>query len=192
MIAQCDAGEITHHAFPVVDQPEDPRGRRLRAIITLEDLKLAIAELQGESHFHEDSTPEVRTKSPHDAAPNHKRKRRGGAGAAADAAVDTMDLQGKVDLLEYADRSPITTYPHAKVARAFEVFRKLGMRHMCVVDQQGTLVGMLTRKDLMTFRINENIQVRQHAAPEGQRQVVPAVIHIYTRGCRVWGGGQAR
>jgi CBS domain-containing protein len=47
------------------------------------------------------------------------------------------------------------------VARAFEIYRKLGMRHMCVVDQHGMLVGMLTRKDLMTFRISENMRAHK-------------------------------
>jgi hypothetical protein len=29
--------------------------------------------------------------------------------------VEALNLEGKLDLLLYADRSPITTYPHAKV-----------------------------------------------------------------------------
>ena len=37
------------------------------------------------------------------------------------------------------------------------MFRKLGMRHMCVIDDEHRLVGILTRKDLMTYRIRENI-----------------------------------
>jgi CBS domain-containing protein len=63
-----------------------------------------------------------------------------------------------VNLLDYSDRSPITIYPHTKVARAFELFRKLGMRHLCVVDNQGILVGIVTRKDLMTFSLEDNIR----------------------------------
>ena len=63
-----------------------------------------------------------------------------------------------VHILEYSDRSPITIYPNTKVARAFELFRKLGMRHLCVVDNQGILVGIVTRKDLMTFSLGDNIR----------------------------------
>eukprot|EP01052_Picozoa_sp_SAG31_P084130 SAG31_NODE_44399_length_263_cov_0.615854_1_plen_76_part_10 len=47
--------------------------------------------------------------------------------------------------------------PHAKVARAFEMFRKLGMRHLCVIDSDGCVVGMITRKDLMTYKITGKI-----------------------------------
>jgi CBS domain-containing protein len=68
------------------------------------------------------------------------------------------NLIGKINLLDFADRSPITTVPHAKVARAFDVFRKLGMRHMTVIDSEGMLVGILTRKDLMTYKLADNIR----------------------------------
>ena len=67
-----------------------------------------------------------------------------------------------VHMLDYCDRSPITVYPTTKVARAFELFRKLGMRHLCVVNNHGVLVGMVTRKDLMTFRLEDN--VKRHKA----------------------------
>ena len=56
------------------------------------------------------------------------------------------------------------SYPHAKVARAFDVFRKLGMRHMCVVDNAGMLAGIITRKDLMTFRLSDNIRMHKAEA----------------------------
>ena len=70
---------------------------------------------------------------------------------------DTLALNRDLKLLNFADRSPITVVQHAKVARAFEIFRKLGMRHMCVVDNDYHLVGLVTRKDLMTYKISENL-----------------------------------
>ena len=70
---------------------------------------------------------------------------------------ETLSLNRDLKLLNFADRSPITVVPHSKVARAFEIFRKLGMRHLCVVDDDYRLVGMVTRKDLMTFKLSENL-----------------------------------
>jgi CBS domain-containing protein len=71
---------------------------------------------------------------------------------------ETLSLNDRdINLLKYADRSPLTVAPHTKVARAFEVFRKLGMRHLCVTDGENNLVGMVTRKDLMTYKIVDNI-----------------------------------
>eukprot|EP01043_Picozoa_sp_COSAG02_P009157 COSAG02_NODE_306_length_25175_cov_76.540118_18_plen_820_part_00 len=70
---------------------------------------------------------------------------------------ETLNMDRELKLLNFADRSPITVVPHTKVARAFAIFRKLGMRHMCVVDDEYRLVGMLTRKDMMTYKISENL-----------------------------------
>ena len=39
-----------------------------------------------------------------------------------------------IRLLDYADRAPVTVYSHTKAARAFELFRTLGMRHLCVIN----------------------------------------------------------
>ena len=39
------------------------------------------------------------------------------------------------------------------VARAYEMFRKLGLRHLMVLGGRGEVVGVITRKDLMVFRI---------------------------------------
>ena len=69
-----------------------------------------------------------------------------------------------IHVLDFGDRSPITTVPHAKVARAFDVFRKLGMRHMCVVDSDNLLVGIVTRKDLMTYKVADNVQLHKAEA----------------------------
>merc|ERR1711871_760192 len=70
----------------------------------------------------------------------------------------TLNLDSHVvKVLNFADRSPIAVQQHAKVARAFGIFLKLGMRHMCVVNEDNRLVGILTRKDMMTYKISENL-----------------------------------
>ena len=133
MIRKCDSGEISHHAFPVVDC--QMKHKRLRGIITLESLRLAAKEnnaVQGANG----------------------RTRR----------FSLTGIPGHINLLDFADRSPITTVPHAKVARAFELFRKLGMRHLCVCDNDGILVGIITRKDLMTFKLADNIRLHKAEA----------------------------
>ena len=49
----------------------------------------------------------------------------------------------------------MTVYGHTKLARAFEIFRKLGMRHLCVINTHGMLIGLVTRKNLMTYRLSD-------------------------------------
>ena len=58
-----------------------------------------------------------------------------------------------IDLMDYADRSPITVFPHTTVARAYSIFRKLGLRHLVVIERDGRVCGMITRKDLMLYKL---------------------------------------
>ena len=133
IIRKCDSGEISHHAFPVVDCHRNHR--RLRGIITLKNLHLAA------------------------------NKQNTVQGANGRTRRFSLTGQGNnINLLDFADRSPITTVPHAKVARAFELFRKMGMRHLCVCDINGILVGIITRKDLMTFELADNIRLHKAEA----------------------------
>jgi predicted transcriptional regulator len=64
-----------------------------------------------------------------------------------------LDKEGKIDLMEYCDRSPLAVTAMTTVARAYEMFRKLGLRHLMVLGGRGEVVGVITRKDLMVFRI---------------------------------------
>ncbi len=34
------------------------------------------------------------------------------------------------------------------ISQAYDMFHKLSLRHLCVINHDGLLVGMLTRKDL--------------------------------------------
>jgi H+/Cl- antiporter ClcA len=62
-------------------------------------------------------------------------------------------VDGTIDLTQYCDRSPLTVTSNSTVSRAYEVFRKLGLRHLVVLGRDGTVVGMVTRKDLMIFKL---------------------------------------
>ena len=55
--------------------------------------------------------------------------------------------------MDYADRSPITVFPHTTVARAYSILRKLGLRHLVVIERNGRVCGMVTRKDLMLYKL---------------------------------------
>ena len=60
---------------------------------------------------------------------------------------------GKLDLTMYCERSPLSVLKTTTVSRAYEIFRKLGLRHLVVCGNNGKVEGMITRKDLMVFRI---------------------------------------
>ena len=76
-----------------------------------------------------------------------------------------------VHLLKYCDRSPLTVYPHTRLSRAYSVFRKLGMRHLPVIDQDGSVVGIITRKDLMQYLLSDQTAQEVIKIKRVQRQV---------------------
>ena len=79
--------------------------------------------------------------------------------------------RSEVDVMEYADRSPITVFPHTTVARAYSIFRKLGLRHLVVLERDGRVCGMITRKDLMLYKLVEHHQRELDLIKKLQQQV---------------------
>ena len=53
----------------------------------------------------------------------------------------------------YCERSPISVLKTTTVSRAYEIFRKLRLRHLVVCGNNAVVEGFLTRKDLMVYRI---------------------------------------
>lgn len=76
-----------------------------------------------------------------------------------------------IDVMDYADRSPITVFPHTTVARAYSIFRKLGLRHLVVIQRNGQVCGMITRKDLMLYKLVDYHQRELELVVSLQRRV---------------------
>ena len=58
-----------------------------------------------------------------------------------------------VHLRKYCDRNPLSVYKNTRLSRAYNLFQKLGMRHLPVTDDDSKIYGIITRKDLMTYLI---------------------------------------
>jgi chloride channel 7 len=54
-----------------------------------------------------------------------------------------------VDLSPFIDRSTLTVQVGFPMSKVYTLFRSLGLRHLCVVNEMGECVGILTRKELM-------------------------------------------
>lgn len=63
-----------------------------------------------------------------------------------------------VDLTSYANTSAVTVPQDFSIERAYLIFRSLGLRHLTVVDDNNRIQGMVTRKDLMGFRLDAAVQ----------------------------------
>ena len=58
--------------------------------------------------------------------------------------------QPQVDLKVLMDKSPVTINPEMPLEICVELFRKMGLRY-CLVTFNGTLKGIITKKDLLSF-----------------------------------------
>eukprot|EP00808_Paulinella_micropora_P004250 g28650.t1 len=52
----------------------------------------------------------------------------------------------------------VTVFADCRLAKAYDVFRMNQMRHLCILDHHGHLVGMVTRKDLMKWRLEQAVE----------------------------------
>jgi chloride channel 7 len=46
--------------------------------------------------------------------------------------------------------APVTVSPNCPIIRCYQLFRGMGIRHLPVVDDHNQVLGMITRKELMT------------------------------------------
>ena len=53
-------------------------------------------------------------------------------------------------LRPYLNAGPYVVYSNAKLSKVFRLYRAMGLRHLPVIDEDNFVVGMLTRKELMT------------------------------------------
>jgi chloride channel 7 len=69
-------------------------------------------------------------------------------------------LQDVMDVRPFMNAAAISVSPDFSVARAFVLFRTMGLRHLTVVDGTNCVVGMITRKDLMEHAVEETYEKR--------------------------------
>jgi chloride channel 7 len=55
-----------------------------------------------------------------------------------------------IDLTQYVDQHPLTVHNNFPLVKVYTLFRSLGLRHLCVLDSDNKVQGILTRKELMT------------------------------------------
>jgi chloride channel 7 len=64
--------------------------------------------------------------------------------------LQTLDDSATVDLRSYMNPATITVSPKCPIGRCYTLFRGMGIRHLPVVDDSNRVLGMITRKELMT------------------------------------------
>ena len=63
----------------------------------------------------------------------------------------------KIDLEDYVNTSAVSVATRFSLQRTYLLFRTLGLRRMVVLDEGGAVEGILTRKDLMGFVLEDKL-----------------------------------
>ncbi|XP_060587255.1 chloride channel protein C-like isoform X2 [Ruditapes philippinarum] len=65
-----------------------------------------------------------------------------------------------IDLNPYINQSALAIPEKFSLKRTYVIFRTLGLRHLAVIDNTNILKGLITRKDLMGFSLQERLSNR--------------------------------
>jgi chloride channel 3/4/5 len=66
--------------------------------------------------------------------------------------LGNVEQEDEFDMSPFVDRTPLTICAKAPMEYAVEMFGKLGLRHLCVVDEgSGKLVGVIIKKRLVAW-----------------------------------------
>lgn len=88
--------------------------------------------------------------------------------AAEDVEVSDEEREYWIDLRPYCNNAPYTISAGASVQRTYFMFRKLGLRHLCVVDHRMRLVGLITRENLLEHRIEYHASAQHDRLLDGE------------------------
>ena len=72
---------------------------------------------------------------------------------AYDKYLTTEEKKCWVDLRPYMNEAPPMISSHSVVTQAYQMFRHLGLRHLCVVDDDKDCVGIICRHELLPNKI---------------------------------------
>ncbi|XP_076030012.1 chloride channel protein 7 isoform X4 [Oratosquilla oratoria] len=67
--------------------------------------------------------------------------------------LDEEDMNKTVDLKPFMNPSPYNIISCTALPRVFSLFRALGLRHLVICNDANEVVGMVTRKDLVKYRV---------------------------------------
>lgn len=140
----------SHNGFPVVDLAEDSFdgvqtfGRFRGLILRWQLIVLLQYKIFNETAERSWPTYKLTLKDFRDAYPRHP--------PVQQIHISPREKNFTIDLRPFMNPSAYTISYTASLPRIFRIFRALGLRHLPVVDDKNSVVGMVTRKDIARFR----------------------------------------
>eukprot|EP01028_Stygiella_incarcerata_P011206 TRINITY_DN622_c2_g1_i1.p1 TRINITY_DN622_c2_g1~~TRINITY_DN622_c2_g1_i1.p1 ORF type:complete len:798 (-),score=167.80 TRINITY_DN622_c2_g1_i1:291-2684(-) len=156
--------------YSIVDDPNraippDHVGKQL------DDLGDSVA-LQSPSHYDKESGRQYRFLTAHEF--QTKGYPRPPKLEQIDIREEDMDMY--IDLNPYWNPYPLTVNEETSLTRVYNLFRTVGLRHLCVVNMLNQVVGIITRKDLTEHEIEhafERLKRRSHRKIRDVRSAPP-------------------
>ncbi|NXL31859.1 CLCD protein, partial [Glaucidium brasilianum] len=149
----------SHGGFPVVCRLKPDHAvvfqgtiKRLELCVLLENEHISEPETNDESFFS--SHPLSYEKITMEKLPNLLRRTM----LLNRYATDPQYQQLFINLEPYINKSAMSVQAHFSLQCAYIIFRTLGLRRLTVVDLQNRVVGVITRKDLMPFPLEERLR----------------------------------
>ena len=71
--------------------------------------------------------------------------------------LSVADMESSIDLRPFMDPSPYIVSDLMPIKRVYDYFNVVGVRHLAVIDCREEVVGIITRKDILTETIEERI-----------------------------------
>ena len=91
--------------------------------------------------------------------------------------ISEHELKSWIDLRPYTHFDPVTISDGALVSQAYRLFRSLGLRHLCAVDSNGDVTGIVTRHNLVESYVEECWHKEQRESFDYQMGWLPKPKH---------------
>ncbi|TPX37050.1 hypothetical protein SmJEL517_g00989 [Synchytrium microbalum] len=145
-----------YQGFPVLHSPDD---RRVFGFITRGDIKYNLDRVRANQgmlvsgstaiYFGEHELSEFVSPTVHSGIIT-RRSRSGSGRSAADGSSMFLEFG------PYVDKTPLTVQPRVAFEFVMDIFKKLGPRYVLVLER-GLLVGLITKKDLLSSLYGEDV-----------------------------------
>jgi len=86
------------------------------------------------------------------------------------------ELERWVDLSPYINASAVTVPDNCELHVAYNIFKSLGLRHLCVLNDRGNVMGMVTRHELDPHGIQHNLEAERERMKKAALSGHTAVI----------------
>ncbi|XP_028592848.2 chloride channel protein C-like [Podarcis muralis] len=152
----------SHSGFPVVYKSKPDQAEVFLGTITR--LELCVL-LENEAVFEKETTEDCESCAPLlsyqkirvEKLPNQQRMTM----LLGHYTTDPQYQQRFINLEPYINKSAVSVQAHFSLQRTYIIFRSLGLRHLTVVDLQNQVVGIITRKDLISLQLEEKLGLQQ-------------------------------